>query len=57
VRKSTGINAAEGIGRRNSMGTRNALPRKSLEPRTIPIGTASKVASTIPSAHPRSVSR
>ena len=31
VRKSSGISAADGIGRRNSIGTRNARPAKSLE--------------------------
>ena len=55
VRKSSGISAAEGIGRRNSIGTRNARAAKSLEPSTIPIGTASTVASASPSAQPRTV--
>src|SRR6266511_53724 len=56
VRKSTGMSAAEGIGRRNSMGTRNALAAKSLEPSRMPIGTARAVAMPSPSAQPRTVS-
>src|SRR5215203_2547343 len=55
VRNSTGISAADGIGRRNSIGTRNARAAKSLVPSTIPIGTASAVATARPSAHPRTV--
>src|SRR5262249_41752311 len=56
VRKSRGISAADGIGRMNSTGTRNALAASSLEPSTIPVGTASTVARTRPSAQPRTVS-
>src|SRR4051794_3378029 len=56
VRKSTGMSAADGIGRRNSTGMRNALVAKSLEPSKIPIGTASTVAMPRPSAQPRTVS-
>ena len=55
MRKSSGISAADGIGRRNSIGTRNARAAKSLEPSTIPSGTASTVASASPSAQPRTV--
>ena len=55
VRKSSGINAADGIGRRNSIGTLNALPAKSLEPSRMPIGTASTVARPRPRAQPRTV--
>jgi hypothetical protein len=57
VRKSSGISAADGIGRRNSIGTRKALAANSLEPSRIPIGTASAVATARPSAQPRTVSR
>ena len=56
VRKSSGISAADGIGRRNSIGTRKAVAAKSLEPSTIPIGTASAIASPRPIAQPRTVS-
>src|SRR4051794_264071 len=56
VRKSTGISAADGMGRRNSTGMRNALVAKSLEPSRIPIGTASTVAMPRPRAQPRTVS-
>src|SRR5215216_2866910 len=56
VRKSSGISAADGIGRRNSIGTRNDLSANWLDPRRIPIGTASSVAIERPSAHPRTVS-
>ena len=57
VRKSSGISAADGIGRRNSIGTRKALAAKSLEPRAIPIGTARTVAIASPIAQPRIVAR
>ena len=57
VRKSSGITTTDGIGRRNSIGTRNAFPAKSLEPRRIPIGTASAVAIASPSPQPRIVWR
>src|SRR4051794_5323505 len=56
VRKSTGISAADGIGRRNSIGTRNAAPASSLEPSTIPIGIASTAAMSSPRNQPRTVS-
>src|SRR5438034_2041034 len=56
VRKSSGISAADGIGRMNSTGTRNALDANSLEPSAIPVGTASTVARMSPSAQPRTVS-
>ncbi len=55
VRKRSGISAADGIGRRNSIGTRKARAASSLEPRTIPIGTASTVAMPRPIAQPRTV--
>ena len=57
VRKSSGMSAADGIGRRNSTGTRNARPAKSLRPSANPIGTARTVASASPSAQPRTVCR
>src|SRR4051794_7440160 len=56
VRKSTGINAADGIGRRNSTGTRKAAPASSLDPSTIPIGIASTAATSRPRNQPRTVS-
>src|SRR4051794_3812867 len=56
VRKSTGINAADGIGRRNSIGTRKAAPASSLDPSTIPIGIASTAATSRPRNQPRTVS-
>src|SRR3954471_24755714 len=56
VRKSTGINAADGIGRRNSIGMWNALDASSLEPRPMPIGIASTAAIVSPRNQPRTVS-
>src|SRR3954464_16025597 len=56
VKKSTGISAADGIGRRNSIGTRNAAPASSLDPSTIPMGIASTAATSSPRNQPRTVS-
>src|SRR5918992_1342509 len=55
VRKSSGMSTADGIGRMNSMGTRNARAAISLEPSTMPIGTASAVPIRRPRPQPRAV--